>query len=533
MKTKTLDLQFPLAGVSRRTSFHGMPRQRAPYTTPWAVNCTVHDPNTLGLRGGSRPGLSAYTGDPIGEDVFGIYGIPPVDESQKFGVLTSSGVIGQLDEDGVYTVMTPLMLFEDGQTMLFEDGTEMLFGTGDLGTPDLVLNDPGDGWEIIIALRENLIYLANLKTGVIETLEATAGAVPEYCTVGCFYRDRMILGAEDSEDATRNAIYCSRQGVKTDWDYGADAEDAGRAMIFQLSGAGALGPAITCLIPHEDKTLLVASASSLWLVQGDPVTGTLTCLSHEVGIVDKRAWCKAGDTVYFLADTGLYQVSVTGGELTCLSDERLPDEFRDIDPVHTTVFMGYHHPHRALHIFLNPADGIDWWIYNLETKSFWPASFQELELPLAVCQFEGQMLMAFEGGAIATMGGTTDGALGADPIESHLLIGPLRLSSESMEGILNEVHGSLAAGSADVNWRIIAGNSADEAVADAITAMEAYRDGGQLTHHPKASGTFTAGRSQAQYPRVLGAWFVLWLQADDAWAFESVVLRGFEAGRYR
>ncbi len=121
---------------------------------------------------------------------------------------------------------------------------------------------------------------------------APGSAAPSTSLAECVYRDRLLR-------PEGNIIFASRQGDHTDWDYGADVGDVGRAFAFQLSEAGEVGEAPVALIPHKDLTLLAATASGLWAIHGDlSAEWTMRNVSRDVGNNAPRPWCKAQDTVY-------------------------------------------------------------------------------------------------------------------------------------------------------------------------------------------------------------------------------------------
>ena len=176
------------------------------------------------------------------------------------------------------------------------------------------------------------------------TMWVTPGSdAPTAGTADCSYRARMLR-------VDGHIIMCSRVGDPTDWDYGADVEDVGRAVPFQLSEADEVGDDVIALVPHRDAFLLGFTASETWVLKGDPTTGTLQNVSREVGIVTARAWCKNHDTVYFLSSRGLYSVQADGSGLQALSEEVLPVELSVI--TNTYCMLEYSHEDRGVYIIL-------------------------------------------------------------------------------------------------------------------------------------------------------------------------------------
>jgi hypothetical protein len=469
-----LDIRFPVGGVSRRQGFN-LQAKKESYTTPWAVNCRPEDPLAKRLRGGSRPGVTAYT-----------------------------------DGDAP-TWPTSELLDESGTTIITEAGAEILL--------------PVWGSE---ALQSDLAE-ALAAYGVAyfpETLTATSGTAPTSPSVGCVYRARLVLSCTD------HIIYMSRQGDFCDWDYGQHADDSGRAVLFQLSEAEEQGDTVTALVPHRDRYLLAATTNSLWVLEGDPAaTGTLANVSRHVGILSSTAWCKAQDTVFFLSEDGLYGVGSNGSGLKNLSGDHLPEELLDIDLTSVSVLLGYNHGESGIYIFL--VGGDYHYYYDLEAGGFWPFTLPAALDPVRVLQVGGRMIAWDGSSTYYEMDGDDDA--GTD-IESHVVIGPFRPGSPNEYGMLAAIHGAIDTDTGGaVTWRIVTGDSAEEACDRAKTAVDAYLAGNTTTAetYVSFSGTWNTGRSYIAHPRVRAMWFVIWLQSDDQWSFEAIAAEIQKFGNWR
>ena len=524
MTDRFRDLRFPIAGVVRRMAHQDRGEQK-PYPTPWAVNVRAEDPISGRLRGGSRPGLTKFVADAVGTSIGGIVALDQV---------TAAGTAPQLamivdetlgvHEGGAVSFPAAVMLTQAGDEMLTQAEDEMLLGTGAV---------PASGF---LAVRNERVYAItpagvvsiNAATGEASVLEATKGTVPTGCTFGCVYRDRLFLAGED------NAIYAPRQGDVTDWDYGADVEDAGRALAFQLSGGGELGPLPTALVPHEDSYLLAASLHTLWVVQGDPAAGgAMRNVSRNVGIVGPSAWCKVDGAVAFLATDGLYLVGADGSGLQSLSGDRIPEELLDIDASEVAVSLVHDHRRDGVCLFLTPAaSGGTHWFFHFPTKSFWAMRFQDNHEPVAACRSGDDVVLACADGYLRVVGGDDDDG---EPIESHVLIGPIQAASSIATSVLTEIQGVLDQASDGVTWRVVTGDTAEKAVTAAKTAIETYQSGDTATAEAIASyrGTLVAGRTRVSHPRVRAPWMVFWLQSTGKWAYENLTIGLTKAGRWR
>lgn len=488
------ELRFPSMGVVRRLPHeHG---NRLPeYPTPWAINCRLEDTLEKRLRGGSRPGLTSWSG---------------TSDSTLAG-----STVGQL-LPGV---------FPSGSSVT----SVLVLGAN---TCSLARRGPK-----VYAVASSAITVLDPVSGDTYSLEASSGTVPTGCTVGCFYRDRLMVGGAS------NAVYVARQGDPTDWDYGADVEDPGRATVMQLGEASEVGGATTAVLPFHDASVLMATENALWLLQGDPVAGgSLGNLSRGVGIAGKQTWCpihdaQVGDATtkfayVFLSSLGLFMVSPAGDNLECISEDRIPDELRDI-PGTSTVSMAYSPQDRGIWIFVTPASGAGThFFFDLVRKAFWPMSLPTTYQPIAATWHDDKLIVYGQDGSLRYTGGTDDDGTA---LSSYVLIGPVRLAGPNMFGMLTTIHGMIGASSGTVLWKIIAGDTAEEACVNGKAAITAYLAGntGDADAYVHASGAWPAGRSFTSYPRVRAMWICVLLTSSVQWAYESITIQSRDAGNWR
>lgn len=303
---------------------------------------------------------------------------------------------------------------------------------------------------------------------------------PASSSADCLYRDRLFR-------VSGNIILCSRQGDYTDWDYGGELEDTGRAMVFQLSEGGEVGDTVVALVPHKDAYLLCFTADETWILSGDPATGSLRNVSRDVGIIAARAWCKNHDTVYFLSSRGLYSVGADGGGLKPISEDRVPVELTGITDA--DAVLDYYHPDRGVYIHLTTAPS---WFYDTARDQLWPFDLTETS--------------------------------------SHVLFGPFQLGQGRQHGRLLNLMGNVATSSADVTWHIVPGDTAEEAAANGKAAITAYLAGTSYSSYVHSSGTWVAGQNHMSYPRTRALWCCVWLSSASAWAFETASLESMLSG---
>ncbi len=348
----------------------------------------------------------------------------------------------------------------------------------------------------IIAAETDTFQLSATKGGSAAAITSngtgTHTANPVIAKPDPVYRDRAITFSD-------NAITAARQGDSTDTDLDADVSDAARPILFQLAVADAVGGNVVAVVPHKDAYLLCFTATETWVLQGDPATGLLRRVSDNVGILGASAWCVKHDTVYFMSDQGLYQVQADGSGLKAVSEDRIPEDLTGIDD--SDCILNYYHPDRGVYIHLDKDDeGEDIeppaWFYDTERDGFWPFD--------------------------------------TDTTDSHVLLGPFHLGQGISYGRIQNLQGNMATGSADVTWRIIAADTAEEAAANGKAAIEAAVAGTAYSQYVAASGTFAAGRSHMTYPRTRALFVVLWLWAESGtWAYESVSMTRSQSGRWR
>jgi len=279
-------------------------------------------------------------------------------------------------------------------------------------------------------------------------------------------------------------------GNTVDFALSADVSDSMRPILFQLAEAGEVGSDVVTLVPHKDAHLIGFTSGETWILQGDPATGSLRNISREVGIIAPRAWCKDHDTVYWLSARGLYSVSADGSGLKAVSADKIPVELEDISDA--SCSLAYNHEDRGVYIHLT--SGVSWF-YDTERDQFWPFD--------------------------------------TDSTDSHLLLGPLRLGGPNDYGMIQQIHGIMAASSASVQWRIVPGDTAEEAASNGKLAITAALAGNDYDEYISSSGAWDAGRSPIGWPRAKSMWFCLWLSSTGTWAYESVLLTITPFGRWR
>lgn len=525
MRSATKTLAFPLAGVSRRGAYR---QQTPPFTCPWAVN--VRTRGTEGRkRGGSRPGLSKFCESDLGE-VTALIPVTYVDSDgnrQHDLVYVADGALGYV-RGGVASSPVAELLTDDGDPILTDDDETIEFGSAVSAARLQGVERAGR-----VYLADSVLRTYDPRTGVVEDVVATAGVLPAGEPLIALYRDRILLAGSSQ------AYYASRVSDPTDWDFGAAMEDPSAAVAGQLSEAGRMGAVLTAMVPFRDRALVLATANALWLLRGDPVTGTLRQVSDELGIVDQGAWAMSPDGLLcFLSNDGVC-LWAPGGEdpPRRFSAERLPDELREVDPSLVTVSMSYDPDARGFHLFLTPAEGTGyhWWI-DVDNRAMWPQRFAEAHQPLAAALVSGAglgtVVLASRDGFLRRFD-VREHEDDGEPLTSHVLIGPVSVATDDVrDALLAEIHGAMEELTSQVTWAVVMGRSAAEASEAAQADLEAVLAGGEATH-VAASGSWGEGRGRVQRPRARGPWAVVWLSSSGSWSYELVALVVRHLGRFR
>ena len=530
-RSSSKTLVFPLGGVGRRGGYRDQTR---PFSAPWAVNVRGVGPLESRRRGGSRPGLDKISLADLGAAIAGLFPLIYVDASgtRRYDLIyIADGRFGYV-RVATATATSGLILI---------NGVAVQSNAVDVGLPDSVAtaNPIGATDAYSVATLGGKLYVADSVlrcwdplTGVVGNIAASAGTVPVNQPLVAAYRDRIILAGAD------HVWYAARQGTPTDWNFGADMGDEGRAVAGQSALAGQLGDVPKALIPVRDQVLVFAGANRMWALRGDPTTGSMERVSEEWGVIAPSAWATTPDGLLaFLSNDGVYLWNTQFGSApTRFSEERVPEELRNVSATTNMISMAYDPVGRGFHLFITPSsgDGTHWWL-DIDNKAMWPVVFQTAHQPFAAVRNEGT-------GLSDVVIGCKDGYLrkfdvdndddGSD-IESHVLIGPIRIAADDVrDAILAEIHGIMAGNASDVTWRIVQADSAEVAVDNALADVNTVLGGGAASN-VEVSGTWSSGRNFVARPRSRGMWVTVWLSATTAWAYEAVTLVSRQLGRVR
>ena len=533
-RTVKKTLTFPLAGVARRRGYRDQPR---PYAAPWAMNVRGSGPLEDRDRGGSRPGLSKVNATKLGAVITALLPITSIDSTgarNRDLVIIADGILYNMSGTTISTVDADL-LWPDDAIMLWDDGEEVVFDSTVSSASPI-----GDTNAYHAAERGGKLYLADSvlrvydpNTGVIDPVSASDGEVPTAQPVIAAYRDRIIL------TGANHIWYASRTSDPTDWDYGAEMTDATKPVAGQLGLAADIGNVPKAVIPFRDKVLIFACANSMWQLRGDPGSGKIDIVSEDIGIIAPEAWARTPDgTLAFLSNDGVYIWGIGSSDRPMrFSEERLPDQLRNVDATTNQITMAYSPKGRGFHLFITPdaGGGTHWWL-DINNKAIWPVKLQNAHEPLAVARVESsglaEVILGCNDGYLrkfSTSASTDDGY----QLNSHVLLGPFRISQgDTTDALVSEIHGIMADNDDFVDWNIFMGDSAETVTDQAVAGINSALIG-QDSKDVKASGRWEGLRNKVKRPRTRGPWVVVWLSAEGSWSYEAVAIVAKQLGRLR
>ena len=214
----------------------------------------------------------------------------------------------------------------------------------------------------------------------------------------------------------------------------------------------------------------------------------------------------------------------------------MPDELRNIDPDTNNIVMAYDARWRGFHLFITPITGIGrhWWL-DLN-KAVWPVLVPDGQQPVAAARQQGntEMSEVVFGCRDGYLRKFDDAATDDDgvPIESHVLLGPVRLAADDLtDACMAQLHGIFADNSGTIVWRALTGRSAEEVADAGVAAINADLTGAEHVVYP--TGLWTENHNRITRPRSRGEWGIVWLASKERWAYDSVSLKINQLGRLR
>jgi len=380
---------------------------------------------------------------------------------------------------------------------------------------------PGNDTGVTFSLeRAPKIYDPSAGTLTLLTATAAKGQVPSGARHVCYYRGRLCFAKD-------HVCYQSRVDDFQDWLY-SDTDVEGAVATTAADGTrGQIGDILTALIPMKDDRLIYGARNSIWEQVGDVrLGGEINNITHDYGILPD-AWCYLPNGgLVFMSQNAMYAWSPAGGPPQNISEDKLPNALKDIDPERYNICMEYDHREGGIHLFLTAetADDREHWWFDMENKGFWPVQLADNDEPFSICKYNGHLipyntvLLGGRNGYIRMFHDDFD-TDGATSITSYVKIGPIKPGSMG-DGRLDELAAVLAEDSGQVTWEIMTADTPEGAVEE-TTAFD--------------TGTWSAGLNYTDRPRCRGGAVVLKLSGaeDQRWALERIAAVIAPLGRLR
>ena len=363
----------------------------------------------------------------------------------------------------------------------------------------------------------------SLSDHTLSVWTATAGSVPLGSEQLCRYRDSMVFS--NFPEAPHMSVM-SRAGDPDDWDFGADEDDVGRAIVITNTQRGDIGEPIMATVPGGDDYLFYGCQKSLWVMIGDiRIGGGIFNRSREIGIVSRSAWCYGPEgEVLFLGANGLYWIEPTSTYPKNLSTSKVPAELVGLDQAVKTILMSFDSYASGVHIFAPDTTSssasthlwFDWF-----SGTFWLVTMPVGMEPTALVSYpeilsRSPVILGCRDGYLRSFAdGNTDDD--GEDLSSYVWIGPIRVGPVGYEGAIDEIIGVLDNSSGDVDWEIYVGESMEDALA--ATA--------------RTTGTWEAGPNHVVRTRERGHALFIKLASTSRWAIESIGMKLSAIGRLK
>ncbi len=383
---------------------------------------------------------------------------------------------------------------------------------------------------------------------VYGALAATYGAMPNFASLICLYRGRIVISGNKQYPFQ---WYMARQGNPFDFNY--TSNDAQTAVAGSNADAGELGDIVTALIPYKDDYLVFGCGSQIWYMAGDPAAGgSLNELDLTTGIYGPQSWCfdNAGN-LYFWGTNGVYRTTIPGVPEN-ISRVYLPNLVKDeaVDSSTHRITMAYDPRRGGILIAITKfSDNTHSnYFFDLATNGFFPESSATTDCAIySQLFYQGdapdyrRLLLGCADGYVRYHDEDTKSDVDADDvataINAYCTWGPLKLAQdEDFYGILSALEIITAGGASggsqsdsnNVSYNIFVANTAEE-VLEKLSANTDYRVTGTVTAPGRPKGARIRKRFRAMY---LG--LRLWNStAAEAWSVNKIIGTIKKGGKFK
>lgn len=391
-------------------------------------------------------------------------------------------------------------------------------------------DDDGNAISFVLSANETAPVVAGVRTPHWYAWTTfgnsdTFGELPSKIYLAAVYQVRLVIAGSPDYP---NQWWVSRSTNPWRWDLQVNDE-----LSANFGAAGNLGQAsdlIRGLIPYKDDILILACASSLKAIVGNPSAGGEMIDLSNYGIWGKDAHCFDGQGfLYFMSPTaGLMKCSLTANETTEVSTLPLPEMLDAYNPAEHRICLAYNAKLGGIVITITAVlTGVcTGYFYSLKTEGFYPITLPDecgvyaaLDFPANDPDDRG-LIFGCRDGFIRKLDFTAkDDNVGStsEAIDAHVVFPIAQLGNEETEGRLHAVTvesgGGAASGTyADTDTLMISAYPGETAE----TVAEDIRDGATAA----ATATLTGpGRQLRARLRTRGHYVAL--KASDATASSS------------
>ena len=354
-----------------------------------------------------------------------------------------------------------------------------------------ISSSPGVGGDLFWVDGTNTRrWLSSTNTVVNWASSVTAGAFPvssgNYPTLVTLWRSRMVLSGIASDP---HNWFMARQSDPLDFNYGAEAGDAQRAVAGNNTDAGLVGDVVTALIPYDKDRLIFGGDHTIFLMTGDPAFGgEIELVSSSTGVAFGKAWCMdPGQAVYFFGSEGVYRY-VPGGMPESISKGRLDQAFRSINLSTHRVRLEWDRAYSRLYVFVTViATGASThYVWESRVDAWWVDQYPNAHGPISSFVLDADA----PGDRVLLIGGRDGYLRKMDPaatsddgtaISSYVFYPPIRSGEGVRDQVLNQLSVTLSKSTTNCDIAVLTSEEAESLYdGTATTAISRnYTSGGR------------------------------------------------------
>lgn len=510
-----ISLSFPAAGCDVSQAFGKQPNRpvlgKYSRTTPLGRNVRTFDSQGRS-RGGNRQGIEKYIAARPGDVEY---------ITQHLAVLTVTGEVPVQPSQSGRDVRL-IAISQGNSHYVSAGGSTWTTATNNTGvTPPLnitgLMQSSVNNQLLFFADGTNWVYYDPVADA-LETWTATAGELPVDADdnkprLTCTWRGRTVLSGLLLDPTN---IFMSKVSDPFNFDYFPPLPiDPSAAWAGNVGPQGKTGDVVTALIPYSDDQLILGMDSSIAIFRGDPnAGGQIDLVTTSIGIAWGNAFAmdSAGIIYFFSNRTGIFAF-VPGAQPQRIS-QSIDNLLRDVDTGEYGILLQWNDRFQQLHCWitlLSTPMATTHFVWEKRANAFWQDTFANTDHnPLCCCTFDGNdaddrmaLIGSFDGYVRSVSSDALDDD--GDSIESEVLLGPF-LTNLGDSVMLREAQGILGETSGEVQYEVLIGLTAEEALSS--TAV--------------ASGTWSAGRNFSDVVMRAGYAAYIRLSSGVPWAMESI-----------